>query len=312
MSTAITPPAPNKAPIDYDAIRAQSGATNDDALAKYSPTVQSLAKQLSDYTLKVPGGSALRPPTGVLPNDWMTALVAAKEYDPTFDQKQYDARQKLLTNFGQLTPNTTGGTIASSNRIIGHIGELADAAKQLHNRSVEPWNYLANEIGQATDSDGGALNRYTTTQKAIADEATKFFRGSSGTEADIQSKLSNLSPSLGPVNQQVGMEALVGLMAPQLYNLREGYKKTMGRYPAQPLLTDEARGVLQKMGYDPDQIETKGVASKNGVSALIPGTQPATDWKTQAANAKAGDVIPLPNGHKVQKNADGTFTQLTK
>jgi hypothetical protein len=34
----------------------------------------------------------------------------------------------------------------------------------------------------------------------------------------------------------------------------------------------------------------------------------AADWKTQAKNAKAGEVIKLPNGHTVKANGDGTFT----
>jgi hypothetical protein len=34
----------------------------------------------------------------------------------------------------------------------------------------------------------------------------------------------------------------------------------------------------------------------------------ATDWRTQAKNAKSGQIISLPNGQKVEANGDGTFT----
>jgi hypothetical protein len=36
------------------------------------------------------------------------------------------------------------------------------------------------------------------------------------------------------------------------------------------------------------------------------------DWKTKAANARAGEVIDLPNGHQVRKQADGTFLPISQ
>lgn len=318
MSTTITPPAPNQptsqatppvapvaaapatAPakaIDYDTIAAQNGARYPDALAKYPPMVQSYARQLADYTLKLPQGNAV----SKLP--WVSAIQAAKDYDPSFDMKQYEARQKLLDDFSAEKQGTTGGAIASANKVIGHLDQLSKSADALNNTSIKPLNWLVNET-EKNVTDDPRLNNYTTDAKMVADELTRFFRNSGGSEADIQSKLDSLDPNLGPANQKGAIREIVKLVGSQLGSLRDGYMKTMGKEPAQPLLGANAQAVLTKMGINPSDVEH---GHYDAASAPV-----AKDWMQQAKAAKTGDIIPLPNGHQVKKLADGTFQQLTK
>lgn len=235
---------------------------NEAALAAYPAPVRNLAKQLQSYTLPLPGGVSMSK------EPWISAIEAAKAYDKNFDFTKYPSRLEYRKKFESSNQGTPGGTIDSANRVIGHIGTLAEIGDQLHNGFLQPWNALMNKTEAATGMDNGVLNRYTATQKAIADEGTRFFRGTAGTEEDIQSKLSNLSPSLPPVGLKSGREALLELMKTNIRVAREKYKETMGRYPPGNLIKTEAQESLKKMGYDPADFES-GSSKTSPVAQIV-------------------------------------------
>lgn len=297
------PPEPN-----WQAEAAQNGGVHEDALARYPEQIQTLARSLANYSIPLPTGSSLRSERGH-PNDWLQAIQAAKEYDPTFDEKQYQARQKFLNDWTSSKPGSTGGTIVSGNKLINHLGLYDDAATQLNNSGGHllsyPWNYVADRYAEL--SGGGdnpttaanAMKDIRIATKNISDEKGRFYKGGAPDVNSVRGNESLMTPYESAGQQHEGVREELKFMGGQMKPLRDAYIKTMGKNPPR-MIGDDERAVLTKMGVDPDEVEKGKFAG-----AARP------DFLRQAQGAKENDIIPLPNGRKVKKLSDGTYLPVT-
>lgn len=273
VTTAQTPATPVATPltpspaggIDYAAARAATGARLPSVLDKYPPVIQSLAPQIASYSLKLPQGAALKfdPKTGI---DWPTAIKAATEYagmlpdgTPAFDQKQYETRQNFQKQWAELKNTSAGGKLATANKLISHLGELMDASDALHNTPVKPLNYLVNGTESNLLGDPRVGNFRTAAQHVGEESANFFGGGGTGSEGQRAASGQSFNEDAGPEIQKGAARTTIKLVSGQIAPYREQYIKVMGRPPKDPILDPRARAIIQRIGLDPDQVETGGV-----------------------------------------------------
>jgi hypothetical protein len=218
------------------------------------------------------------------------ALQAASEFDPAFDATRYDARRRAAVDFSSNNPNTAGGNITSLNTAIGHLDHYKQAVHALGNWNIPLVGGLLNEAANAAlQSSDPRIKAVDDAQTALAEELTRAFRGSGGSVSDIENWRKNLDRNAGEAVQQGSADEAVRLMASRIRNLRQSYIATVGRPPDMQFLRPDSRKILQKLGYDPDAVESGEFGAAGGVgTAAIPRL--TNDAAGQAAYAK------LPSG----------------
>jgi hypothetical protein len=265
---------------DADTNPAQTGYRNLGALKRYPTQVQNLAKGLMNYSLPFPSyqlGREAQKGGGV----WTTALQAAMEADPSFDSTQYPARAQLVKKFAALTGADNKTAL---NTAILHLDSLHENQQKLNNFSSPLLNAPINYLEQHVTGDPRQGN-VEASANAVADELTRAFRGTGGSEAEVQA-WKNLVGGVNqsPQQQQGVIDNAVKLLSGRLRQLRQQYVDGMGRPPEYKMLAPDSRAILQKLGYDPDAVESGVYGATGGV-----GTAATVNMK-----APDGTVKPVP------------------
>lgn len=246
---------------------------------------RAVVKGLTDYRLPLPTGMALR--TGY----WQKMLELANQYDPSFDVKEYSARQRLLTSF------KSGGdsdNIKSINTAVAHLDRLMKAAKELDNykdNALGPATTLGNAIANAMKSGKGApvITRFRTSRSAVKSELTRAFRGTGGSVDDVKDWENNFSDNASIDAQKAAGKEAVELLAGRLKAIKDKFETGMNRVKDFDILTPESRKIIQTLGIDPNTIETAvatAPAAKGGSAKVI---TPDLMAKARAANKGASD-----------------------
>lgn len=275
---AATPKSPAAVPPSFDALfdqaqKSEVDGRDESSLARYPENMRSTIRRLADYKLPLPPR---------VQNDpyWQTALTAAGDYDPSFNASEYANRQALKRSFetGKHADN-----IISFNTAIGHLGELKQTADALHNRSLPPWNYAANTV-QSDLLGHPEVGNFEEAANAVSQELTRAFRGTGGAEADVQAWRKQLTPNASPDQFQGRITEAVKLLKSRIRELQDQYHQGMGKNPPR-FLSDNARKVLQRMGYNADEIEGVNRTPQQGapnatapadamINVQIPGFKP--------------------------------------
>lgn len=210
----------------------------------YDPNIQRLATMLVNYQIQ-PSAFALSKP------QWMAAAAAAQALDPNFDASQYGIR------FGVRKAFTSGPDAANLTAIdttMKHLNSLHDAIGDLHNTPIQPLNWLVNNAEQAL-MDYKMPTRYNMRSKAVADELTRVFRGTGGSEKDVQTWLANMSPNLGPDNQKEAVNSAMELLAGRIEAMRNKWERGFQAPADFTFFTDNAKKAIAKLGYDPNALD---------------------------------------------------------
>lgn len=211
-------------------------------------------------------------PTGTALKDahWQQMLGAISQYDPTFDQVNYNARSGTRKAF---TSGKEASTVNSLNTVAEHLGTLSDSAQKLNNTSFRPYNALKNKVA---DTFGDAdISDFETRRKAAADEVAKVWRASGGSQADIEENLQNLSESKSPDQMNAAIGALTQLIAGKVAALNDQYKSGMGTSAQnRPLVSPEARKAFQKTLDRAGMQDEHGLVGSGGSKPMgAPGGQ---------------------------------------
>ena len=169
-------------------------------------------------------------------------LQLARQMDPDFNASTHKQREQTTKAF---TTGKPADTINALNTGMGHLGELSDLAEKLNNSSIKGYNTVANWVQKNTGDP--IVTSFQTTKKAVADEVTRVWRGTGGSEKDVQEALSNLSEDLAPAQLRANIYQLTKLMASKQKALEDQYQKGMGRFGDLQVLNDEARAALGKI-----------------------------------------------------------------
>jgi hypothetical protein len=124
-----------------------------------------------------------------------------------------------------------------------------------------PGASIAGDFAAKLTGTAGELKAYNLNASAVADELTKVFRGSGGSEADIQSWKEQLNDRNTASENSAVLQKGVDLMAGQIKGLFEKYVRGMGVAPSQPLITKDDIDTLESIGVNVDKLRKYAVAA---------------------------------------------------
>ena len=228
---------------------------------------QTFVKGLTDYTMN-PVNLSARIPAGGGMSDREKYLALAHQYDPSFDESQFNARAAFNKNW------TSGQTM--TNRIaintgINHLQELTQAAVALQNKHFQsgfgPFTSQYNTVADLIKAHSGdpAVSAYNSAANKVATELAKIYKGTaSPTEQEIAEERKNLDLGLSPEQLSAVVGTSVNLIAGRLQPLVEEYQNTMGQPPKDPVIGDSARQAI---------IQMRQAGTNIDISRLDPGNE---------------------------------------
>jgi hypothetical protein len=208
--------------------------------------------------------------------------------DPSFESGNATARVQTRKDFEAGGPNSVAGTITAGNTAIQHLGQLSDTIEELgkSDTGIPLLNMGKNAIGTAT---GGAIPvvQFNNIMGKLAEELTKFYRGTGGDQADVARDLANFNPSMSLPQLRAATQTVAGLVASKVNALQDRWHTAMGpNVPDFPIVqphSAQALSVVQQRGGAP-------AASADVAPAAPGGAPPVATVKTPA------DVAALPSG----------------
>lgn len=177
----------------------------------------------------------------------------AKQYDPTFDVKNYKVRQDYLHDLNDQKAN---GNIQALNNAAMHLKSYDDEISKLGNSNYLPQivnrtlNYMSPY--SATRRAVGSVNE---TSSVLAPEIAKVAQGGAPTVEEVRSQSDNLDMGARPdVEAGVG-SSMAQKIGDRVLSMQAQYRRAFGNTPPkEPLMTPQAamatHQLLQK--YAPD------------------------------------------------------------
>lgn len=209
-----------------------------------------LVKGLADYSIN-PNAFSTRLYKGTQGMTQSDVLALAKEYDPTYDEKQYATRAAMQK---YITTGQGAATVTAANTLIKHLQLLSNAAKHLPGHSMPSLNAVGNFLNTATGRN--VVTNFNTEAQAVASEAAKVYKGG-GTpaEGEIMQFQKDFNANMSPDQLQGAIQSMIDLMAGKLSTLSDNYTSTMGKPGDYRVLTPDAATALTAMGFDPSDVD---------------------------------------------------------
>lgn len=245
-SQAAGPTAPGASSAASDAA-VNSAGLNEGFLAKLPAQTSAQVKALQEGRMAFPSGFALKSPY------WQQMIQAVSQYDPSFDAVNYNARSKARNDF---TSGQEARTINALNTGIGHLGELqkvSDALGGMTENSLGPATNLANKAINAYKQSSGspAITNYQSVVNRVAPELTKIYRGTGGSESDIQSALKDFDAANTPEQRNGSLQKTADLLRSKIEAMNDQYRRAMGTSAQdKSFYTPAALQTLKKLGVD--------------------------------------------------------------
>lgn len=221
-------------------------------LQQFPSLIQEKIKGIADYSVdpKSLTTSAKQAMGGFTQSD---LIAIAKKYDHTYDEKEYAARQKFLSNWKAGGQNSV---ITSANTAIQHLAELkkqGDALKNTSAGTLGPFTTKYNSVRQWLSESSGnpQVTQFKQTAVALAGELAKIYKNSIGSSAaptddEIKYQLEQLSANMSPQQIDASIQNSVQLMTDRLLSSKENYQTNMGKPPAD-ILTPSSKNRIEEL-----------------------------------------------------------------
>lgn len=278
------------APLPKDGSGVGMGTTppadlhGDDYLKTLPGNQANQVKALAEGRMAFPTGFALKSPY------WQSMLSAVSQYDPSFDAVNYGARSKTRNDF---TAGKSAQNLTSINTAIGHLGTLADAADKLNNSSYDTINKVANWFETRTGDP--RVNNFNVAKNAVADELTRVFRGTGGSEAEIDRWTNTINAAQSPAQLHGAVKQAVDLLHSRINAVGETYDRGMGTSTDhRSLLSTKAQETLQKLDRYGEEHSSSSAATAPARGAAAAPTLP----DAARAQLQEGRITTFANGQR--------------
>jgi hypothetical protein len=151
--------------------------------------------------------------------------------------------------FETMGPDQHGESITSLNTLVGHIGNLIEAADKLDNKAdVSLASQTIKDTKSAANSpfDDSVARNFELARSAVADEMAKVLSASGTNDKEIRSWKDTLSTSNSPTELRVVIGRSIELMKSRLTALQAQYERAIGR-SAPEWLSPKSRATLEKI-----------------------------------------------------------------
>jgi hypothetical protein len=196
---------------------------------------------MANYMVPTPSPRSFATPAGKAMMDRILTV------NPDFDASLYSVRAPTRKAY---TTGPQGQQLTAMNTAIEHLDQLQAAADALQNGTFKPgnaaYNYLADVFGS------GAPTSFATIKEKVDKEldavASKGVPTVSGAAA--QKQIGGVSSSPESIKNYI--DTSIRLLGSSQNALRAPYQRVMGANAPFDPLTPEAKAVLVKRGFDPD------------------------------------------------------------
>jgi hypothetical protein len=201
--------------------------------------------------------------------------IWASNFDPSFSDSTYEARNKTLKDF------SSGGKEASSiiagQTALEHLANFVKNVKAQRNTPIQPLNYIGNEVS-AMLGDPKVL-RAQADKATLASELAAFYKSGSPTDSGTKEMMDILSTNQGNAGTDAMGHEVGTLMKGKIKSLRDQFDSAMGAGAANKrnIFSADALKVLEDLGVDTSDIiqpnhPAKAKPAPNTVSVANPQT----------------------------------------
>jgi hypothetical protein len=220
-------------------------------------------------------------------------LPLVNQVYPNFQQSDYNTKAQMRKEWTSGGPNSPATTLTNGNTAIQHLGELSDLVPKLNNFSGIPFlNKTLNELRNSYKEHSGeatSLSEFKTARDRFAEEATKFYRGVGGSEADVKRALDNLDAAKSAPELSAAIQQEAHLMQDKVNALQSRWHTTMD---AAELPIKDFPIIQQKSGEAIRRIEERGAGREPGAAVR----QPVQAQAAPPQITKFEDALRLPKG----------------
>ena len=262
-----------------------SGKSGEDLLKLMPPEVATVAKAVGSYQRAPMQGKAADSPQGQI------EYAAAKAFNPDYDPSQYTIMQKTRQD---MLSGAMSKVLDKGNTAINHLTDFFDKADVSGSSSIPTINRIGNQIAELRGKPGGAPARDLA--GSAAEEMTAFYRGTGGTEGDIERHLGTLNENMSTEQRK----AMAGVLAEKMEGKINALQRTRdeafkgAEKKAPPIMTEEAKTNLEALrlyARNPTiSMQDARAAIKSGSAAAPGSTQPAA----QLVKVDADLSVPAP------------------
>jgi hypothetical protein len=214
-----------------------------------NPSDKAIVKGILDYSIDPSKSTSIRN------NRRETLIGMASQIDPTYDQKQFPARQAFQNS---IKSGPLSKQIISANTLIGHLDSLQKSFDELNKARPSNQYPLVNRVENALNKGAGKgeVTAVDNNITAVTNELETLFRGSGqGSERGIQEWRKSISDAASPEQQKAAIGKALELMASRLNAIDEQHQNVMGKPRDFSVLNDKSRKALTKLGIDPTTID---------------------------------------------------------
>jgi hypothetical protein len=239
---------------DMGSMNAGPTLSGDALLQSLDPGTAGLVKAYAEGRMAFPGGAAMRSPR------MMQLLSLVSAYDPNFDAKDFNTRNKAQIAF---TSGKQGDAVRAADQAIAHAGALSDDIDKLNNFNglATPLNSIVNPVESAFGDP--RQGRFKQNALALSAELRKVFAGGGGGSlAELQSWESGLPLNASQEQQRQYLAKGMDLLQGGINALNDQYQRAMGpRANIRDILSPTAQAALAKM--ETGQPQEKGASPSN-------------------------------------------------
>jgi hypothetical protein len=269
--------------------------------------VRDVAKNIAEYRYPKISGFALRSPY------FQQMFKVISKVDPSFDYKNYDARQHFLTNFSGS--GKIGQNILSFDTALDHMGRAlgsSDVMESQEKKSDVPANKLGTGVYWNSKNLAGDPRKsaYDADADTLAGEYIRAITGAAPDVADKKQWADRLTGGWVTVPNATQRKAVMNEMAhnlgSRLGEIEQQYKRTMGKDLDVSLLSPEAEATLSRVGAT-DIIQKYGShGGKRPYADPANGFSP-TDFpgSDKAVSPGEREILEDENGKKFISSPDG-------
>jgi hypothetical protein len=229
---------------------------------EYIAALEQTNKPLAAQVQAIIEGRAPYPTGMLLKTPYGQALAQhVTQADPSFESGNATARVKVRNEFKAGGVSSPAGQISAGNTALQHAGEMSDALERMkESGGVLPYvgssgipfvSYYANKVHNAAVAgtpEGAALNDFNTAKDHFAEEVTKFYAGSAGSEGERQRALSNLDNAKSIEELRSAIKTEANLMHGKVNALQERWRTGMGPLVGDfPLIHPESQKAIDRI-----------------------------------------------------------------
>lgn len=228
------------------------------------------------------------------------AKTIAQKYGPEVgipaDDAEFAARRKMRTDLAGSAPNSAGGILSNGKSAFEHLANLSDKMVDLGNYNgpnipfggavAAAGNYVGNAITPTSETKG-KVGAFNDNALKYGQEATKFYAGSGGGEAERMNALRTLNPVTSSANEQAAfLQTEKELMLGRLRQKEAQVRDTLGQafLDRHPVTTPDLVESIKKL--DDNIARLKGQQPLPAASAQAAPAQPQAQanpnaWRTK-------------------------------